>query len=394
MLTPSLIRSLPELPSPILTVYLDTNVAKTGSRGLTVPTAPYIARLESQVKLVIPTVPREEQEVFQAQVERVDAYLRHYPLQQRGVAIFAGPHAWELVPLQVDTEDEVHWGTPALAQLFWLLDEHRPYGVVLVGRKRAQVFLWWLGEMLELEEMEFRLEESKEKEMGPVSRPGVRMSRGTDRDVFAHHVSAQYAHFDREIATQIGRWRAAESLDAVFLVGLSDMVRDIQKELPQAIREEVTLVEEDLGWMSRAQLQERITPIVVSHERERESRLVDNLLGSERGVTIGIDETLAQLQQGRIRRLVVVKGFNGNLHKCVRCGQVDRMADPVCPGCNGERRTVTLREILPGLSRRHQVAVEVVAGEAARKLQEAGGMGAWLREFEKKEYSSAAPSHA
>jgi len=230
--------------------------------------------------------------------------------------------------------------------------------------------------------------------MGPVSRPGVRMSRGTDRDVFAHHVSAQYAHFDREIATQIGRWRAAESLDAVFLVGLSDMVRDIQKELPQAIREEVTLVEEDLGWMSRAQLQERITPIVVSHERERESRLVDNLLGSERGVTIGIDETLAQLQQGRIRRLVVVKGFNGNLHKCVRCGQVDRMADPVCPGCNGERRTVTLREILPGLSRRHQVAVEVVAGEAARKLQEAGGMGAWLREFEKKEYSSAAPSHA
>ena len=394
MLTPSLIRSLPEFPSPILTVYLDTNVAKTGSRGLTVPTAPYIARLESHVKLLAPTVPREDQEVFQAQVERIDTYLRSHPLQQRGVAIFAGPHAWELLPLQVDTEDEVRWGAPALAQLFWLLDEHRPYGVVLVGRKRAQFFLWWLGELLELEEREFRLEESKEKEMGPVARPGVRMSRGTNRDVFEHHVGAQYAHFDREIAAQVGRWRDAESLDAVFLVGSSDMVRDIQKELPQALREEVVLVEEDLGWMPRAELQERIAPIVVSHERERESRLVDDVLGSERGVAIGIDETLARLQQGRIRRLVVVKGFNGNLHQCVRCGQVDRTADPVCPVCNSERRTVTLREILPGLGRRHQVAVEVVAGEAAQKLQEAGGMAAWLRGFEKKEYSSAAPSHA
>jgi hypothetical protein len=73
---------------------------------------------------------------------------------------------------------------------------------------------------------------------------------------------------------------------------------------------------------------------------------------------------------------------------------MDRSASAVCAFCGGERRTVTLREILPGLSRRHQVAVEVVAGEAARKLREAGGMGAWLREFEKKEYSSAAPSHA
>jgi peptide subunit release factor 1 (eRF1) len=281
-----------------------------------------------------------------------------------------------------------------LSQLYWLLDENRPYGTVLVDRKRARFLLSWLGEFLELEEMEFRMEPSRKKEMGPVSRPGVRMSSGTNRDVFEHHVEAQYAHFNRAIAARIGRWRAAESLDAVFLVGLSDMVKPIQMELPQELREEVMLIEKDLGWMTRAEIQERIAPMVVSRERERETRLVDELLGSERGVTMGIDETLAQLQQGKLRRLAVVKGFNGDLHQCVRCGQLDRTANTVCTSCAAERRTVTLREILPGLSRRHQVALEVVAGEAARKLQEAGGMGAWLREFEKKEYSSAAPSHA
>jgi hypothetical protein len=215
------------------------------------------------------------------------------------------------------------------------------------------------------------------------------MSRGTDRDVFAHHLGAQYQHFHHEIAARIERWRAAEHLDSVFLVGLSDMVKGIQKELPQAQQKGVILVEEDLGWMSRAELQGRIAPLVASHERNREAVLVEELLGSDRGVTIGVDETLAQLQQGRIRRIVVAKGFDSAVRQCAECGQVDRTADPVCPSCQGERRDARLRAILPGLTRRHAVAVEIVSGEPARKLQEAGAIGAWLREYEKKEYSSA-----
>jgi peptide subunit release factor 1 (eRF1) len=134
--------------------------------------------------------------------------------------------------------------------------------------------------------------------------------------------------------------------------------------------------------------------MVINRERERETALVDDLLASERGVSIGIDDTLAQLQQGRIRRLAVVKGLNGDLHQCLRCGQADRTADQVCPACGGERRPVTLRQLLPGLARRQRVSLDVVSGEAARRLQDAGGMGAWLRELERKEYSSAAPSHA
>jgi hypothetical protein len=203
-------------------------VAQAGTKAAPALKAPYVARLESQVHAIAGTVSPEEQKSFQAQVERVQSYLLTHPLPYRGVVIFAGPDVWELVPLQVETEDEIRWGTPALAQLLWLLDEYRPYGVVLAGRKGVQFFLSWLGEMLELETQEFRLEESKQKDMGPVSRPGVRMSRGTDRDVFAHHLDAQYQHFHHEIAARIERWRAAEHLDSVFLVGLSDMVKGIQ----------------------------------------------------------------------------------------------------------------------------------------------------------------------
>jgi peptide subunit release factor 1 (eRF1) len=58
---------------------------------------------------------------------------------------------------------------------------------------------------------------------------------------------------------------------------------------------------------------------------------------------------------------------------------VDRAADRVCANCGGERRVVALRAVIPELARRYGVPVEVVAGEAARKLREAGGIAAWLR---------------
>lgn len=388
MSKPNTIHSLPDLPVPLLTIYLDANPTKQVIRGLK---PDYLARFESQAKLIAEKVPAGDLPVFFEQVQRADAYLHNHPLKCRGAVIFAGADTWEFVPLQAEVEDEVHWGTPALAQLFWLLDEHKPHGIVLVGQKRAQIFVWWLGEMLELEEKVFRMEPSKVKEMGPVSRAaGVRVSRGTDHDVYERHVDAQYARYYKEIAKDVDRWCAAEHLNSLFVVGLVEMANGIRKELPPPLREKTTVIEKDLVWVeSRAELEKRIEPFVEKHERERKVVLMDSLLGDSRAVVLGIDETLVQLQQGRIRNLAVVKGLDGSLQQCLKCSWADRTQDPACPACGGEREVVRLREVLPQLARRYNVSVEVVAGEAARRLQEAGGMGAWLRETEKKEYAQA-----
>ncbi len=384
MLKPSSIESLPDLPAPVLTVYLDTNRAKSVNRGLE---PAYLISLKSRAKLLEENLLAEDRESFQEQLARVEAYLRLHPPHTKGAIIFSGQNGWEFVPLEAEVEDEVHWGAPDLAQLFWLLDEHKPYGIVLVNRKHAQFFLYWLGEMLAHEDKEFTLEPSKEKEMGPVARSGgVRVSRGTGRDVFEHHLDAQFAHYYHEIAENIQRWSDAEHFQSMFLLGPVEMVKGIQKEFSQALRENVVLVEEDLGWVSQADLHEWIEPIVAKHEDERKAAIVSALLLEDRGHLVGLDETLARLQQGRVRNLVVVKGLDANLKRCSECLWVDRTTDPVCPACGRERHPVTLRDVLPELARRYKVSVEVVSGEAGQKLKDAGGMGAWLREFERKEY--------
>ena len=74
----------------------------------------------------------------------------------------------------------------------------------------------------------------------------------------------------------------------------------------------------------------------------------------------------------------------------MKCSWVDRTSDPVCPACGGRRQSVAFRDVLPELLRRHNALLEIVSGEAADKLREKGGMGAWLRESDKKEYSASA----
>jgi hypothetical protein len=384
MLRPGLIESLPEIPGPVLTAYLDTNREKAANRALE---PGYLIGLGAKAKLIEATLEPEDRAAFWKQVERAEAYLRTHPPKSKGAVIFTGESAWEFVPLESAVDDEVHWGAPNLAPLYWLLEEHKPYGIIEVDRKRAQFLLYWLGQVFSLEDKEFVLAPSKEKEMGPVARAmGVRVSRGTNRDVFEHHRDAQYLQYFREIAVSIERWCDAERLQSLFLLGSAEVLREIQKEIPVALREKVVPVEENLQWASKAELLRRIKPTVVKHERERQAALVERLVGDGPGVVIGVDETLVRLQQGKIRNLVVARGLDVSLKRCGECLWVDRTTDPKCPACGRERHAIRLRDILPELIRRYKVTMDVVSGDSARKLEGAGGVGAWLREFERKEY--------
>jgi hypothetical protein len=81
MLKLGTIQSLPELPAPLLTIYLDTNPAKQMRRGLK---PDYLTRFESRAKLIGETVPTGDLPLFLQQVQRADAYLQNQPLQCRG----------------------------------------------------------------------------------------------------------------------------------------------------------------------------------------------------------------------------------------------------------------------------------------------------------------------
>jgi peptide subunit release factor 1 (eRF1) len=154
----------------------------------------------------------------------------------------------------------------------------------------------------------------------------------------------------------------------------------MRTQFPPAFEEFVCLVPEDLGNFSAKELLQRLEPIIAKFEEKRQMAAVTRLLGTDNGTVTQVDETLAQLQSGTVRSIVVSRDFDLDLRQCKKCGLASRAANPVCAACAGELRKVALRELLPALLAAHNTEVEIVSGDAARMLSRAGGMGGWLRQ--------------
>jgi len=379
MLDVKLIQSLPQIPPPALTAYLDTNPAHPRNQGLP---PNYLSWLKSQAKVLEEGVSGKERKSFREQVQRVKEYLEQNPPRAHSVVIFAGPQVWQFLALRVAVEDELYWGLPSLTQLLWLMDEHRPCGLVLVDRFGARFLRYWMGEMAEEHDETVKVDttEWRRKDLMPPSQPDVEKLRGSHRDAFEHRVEAQYVRFYAREAEHIREWAERKSLNPVFLAGPAELVELVWAELPKSMYGRTVLIKEDLGHLTQPELHARIEPELKRWEREYQRALVDRLLDSGPHAVLGVEETLGHLQQGLVRGVAVVRaGLEERVGRCTKCGWTDRGADSVCAACGGERRLTTIRAVLPELVRRYKVPLEVVADEAGGMLRQAGGIGAWLK---------------
>jgi hypothetical protein len=387
MFTMKQLESLSQLSSPLLTAYVSTTPVEAFLHG---PVSEYMTWLKDESRPIAENLSPAEKELFLKQLDRIEEFLRQREPHGRSLVIFAGPSAWEIVSLQQAVQNELHWGNPALTQLVWLASEHRPCGIIVVDHAGARFFHYWLGEIVEYEEMKFAVDISqwKKKELSHVVDGGSKNrlgripagGRGAQRDDFKKRMESQYARLCREVAQQAAHLYTSEDLAAVFLVGLDKLIKPIEAKFLQSFRKPIVLFDQDLARVTPLELRKHLEPLIADWERRHEAELVAAVTSEERGTVAGFDETLADLQKGKIRALVVGRGLDATLRQCVQCGWTDRSEDPVCSACGGDRRTVTLRDILPDMARRQQIEINVVSDKAAEHLKVAGGMAGWLRQ--------------
>jgi hypothetical protein len=375
-----LIQSLPQIPSPVLTAYLETN--PTDSRNQRKPPG-YLIWLKSQAKNLEEEVPQGERKIFHQQVERLREYLLENPPHARGVVIFAGPAVWQSIFLRVDTKDELFWGLPSLTQWLWTLEEHRACGVVLADRAGARFFQYWMGELTEEhgEHVKINTAEWRRMDLMPPSQPGTEVIRGSHRDAFDRRMEGQYVRFYAKEAEHIRAWADRKNLNPVFMAGPPKLLELAWAELPKGTQARTVLIQEDLEHLPVAEFQARIETELQRWEREYERALIDNLLdgSSGAGAVLGVDETLVGLQEGLLRDVVVARGLEIQVSQCTKCGWIDRISEPVCPACGGARRMTDLRAVLPPLAKRYKVPLEVIAEDVGERLRKAGGIGGWLK---------------
>lgn len=378
MLDKNIVSLLSELTSPVLTVYLNTQPADPSVHALTQRDSLW---LNEEGKRILESVHPREQRIFREQIERIDRFTTERLPEEQALLILAGDSIWRVVSLPLGVENEMHWGRPALSQLEMLLDENKPHCVVVMDKKGARFFRYWLGEMRQLAQRRFEIDFAKwkKKDMGIVAGQDVKKTRGSQRDVFEHRVEAQYKRLCREAASDVERLCHSEQLDMIFVVGSKRLAQPFEASLAKGVRARVVSIEADLGQLPLSKLQGRLKSKIAASQENRQLALVKELANDGRHSVLGIDETLTQLQKGKLRTLVLPRHLNGTLHECIECGWMNRSADPVCPACGRELRSADLRDALFASARQANTDISVVAGGAENKLTELGGIGGWLR---------------
>jgi hypothetical protein len=382
MLRINQLQEIAESPVPLLTMYLNTQNRNASRHPLT---ASELTWFKQEAASLARTLSARDAARFQEKAARVEKFLEGRHPEEKALVIFAGPDTWTALPLQTRVDNEIHWGKAAIGQLFRLMSEHHAYGVVVVDHQGARFFVYLLGELAELAEKPFNIDQSqwKRKDVGHVGSERLRKAHGSDRDLHEHRVEAQYERLFRETADQAAALSKQHDFAGIFLVGPERLVGPIQGNFPATFPTRLVPVIEDFGKFSPRGILRRLERLMSDYEQKWQIASVEQLLAADAGSVRDADETLARLQEGAIRNLVVAAAHDFQLRECSKCSTVNRSGDPVCAHCGGERRFVALLDVLPGLAARQGTKVEVVSGEAAQILVRAGGIAGWLRQSKK-----------
>ena len=377
MQTESLFQTLAQLPEPVLTAYLNTSGSDASLHS---PARTPLARFLRETETMRRTLSHHDAKQFDRQTNRVRRFLEERHPAEKAVVIFAGAKTWKIVPLQIPVCNEVHWGKPKIDPLLPLLNGHRRYGVAVLDHKAARYFEFAYGELTLLGTKPFEIDHSqwKRMEQGRVAIDRVQNSRGPVRDLYEHRIEAQFQRLCHEVGEETVALCKRKELDGVFLVGPDRLIQAVKEKMPPSLAGSIVLVQENFGRSSPRQLQSRFEALFSQYEHEQQLSAVKSLQASDAAAVTNPDEVLAQLQNGRIRTLVVARDLEIRLRQCPQCGFATSAADRTCPDCGVVRQEITLGELLARILTRASVKFEFVDGEAAQLLRQTGGLAGWL----------------
>ena len=342
----------------VLSVYVNTDLAGQSKEHVKLVTREALDKVREQANY--------------EDIARIETYLdREYDWQARALALFsaAGDSLWRSFALPVPMQTEAHLGSvPYLKPMTQLFDDYSRHVIAVVDREQVRLFLMQLG--------------------------GIEEKEGWAGQEVKHHKQGgfsaqQYQRHDDELARQNMRQSAEatsklmEQSNATGLIlgGSEETLPRFREMLSKALQKRVIgTVALDME-ASAAEIKEKATELVSAGEQEQEVQLVEEMVTAAAkgaGAVTGLPDTFYVAHQGRVRTLVVERGFEAPGYLCGGCGYVS--AEPVgkCPFCGGKPEPIA-----DAVNRLVQKAldsgakVEVVAPSEA--LTKAGHVGAILR---------------
>jgi peptide chain release factor subunit 1 len=317
----------------------------------------------------------------QADIQAVERYFDfEHPWQGKGVAAFSCQAVgfWRVYTLAVPVHNQAYVSHRAyLKPLTDVLDAYGRYGVILVDREGARMFLFNLGELIETTGT--LGEEVRRVKNGGAS--GVTGMRGGRAARLARREEAAVDRNLKEVAEASEAFCSAHGCTRLILAGSESNVARFRDMLPRPLHDRVIgsfTIDFDA---SVSDVQEKSMTLIEEVAVRRETELVAEMLSGWKrgsGAAVALSDTLEAVQEHRARLLLVAAGYDGPGYRCQNCRYLMLVDRQECPLCGGHVEPVEdMVDTIMHRALEQGVEVEIVRGSQA--LEEAGSIGALLR---------------
>jgi peptide subunit release factor 1 (eRF1) len=313
-----------------------------------------------------------EQGASQTDVERIERFFEHeYDRQGRAVALFGcqARKFWRDYTLLVPVRSSFYVGRrPYIKPLSDLWDNYGRVGVILVDRGGARLFVYHLG----------ALEDSV----------------GTLGDEVKHHKQGGWAaqklqryedqearHNLKEAAAWADEYLNQHKVSRLVLAGTPENLAEFRSQAPRSLDDKVVgQTSLDMN-ASPTEAWERAFEVAQAAQRQDEADQLEVVItAAHKGGAgaLGLVDTLAALQQGRVHQLLVSPDLHAPGRQCAHCQAVVLDDSQACPYCNG--KLIASADVVNLVVHTAvDAGLKVAVLDSSPRLAEIGGIAAVLR---------------
>jgi peptide chain release factor subunit 1 len=313
---------------------------------------------------------------FEAECGRVLQFLREYTPKGKALVVFSGANRgvlWQR-DLQVSLPTGARWSAkPWLRPLLEVIEDHDRFAVVLIDKHHARILTVDATGV----QPQFEVSSDVPNKHATTGTDHIMSQAQMDRD-HTNHLKAHAKRVAEELAAIVDRMKLSRIVIGGPVEATSTFTSELPKRLEQMIIGTTTAPVDTNGERLLSELRE----IQQKAEQEDEAKIVDSMITAamkgDRAV-LGISNTLAAIQEGRVYRMVVARDYRTEGYECIDCGVLVADEPERCSFCGGKL------DPAPDLINRASYRVieqagkvQMVTGEAADKLAP-NGIGAVLR---------------
>jgi peptide subunit release factor 1 (eRF1) len=307
-----------------------------------------------------------------ADCERIERFFDHeYTRQGRGVACFSAHRLgfWRNYVLLAPVEDFVFVGArPYVKPLSDLWDNYARLGVVVADREGARVLIYHMG-ALQDSAGTLGAEVRRHKQGGWAAQ---KLQRYEDQEGKRNL---------KEAAIWAEEYLRQHNVGRVVLSGSDGNVAQLREVQPRALADKVIgEIGLDMN-ASPAEVWEAAFVVAQTAQVKAEQDLLEAVTtASHKGGAgaVGLADTLAALQAGRVYHLLLDRGLHVPGQQCAGCQAIVIENPPACPACGG-RLAAAADAVDLALHRAIESGLHVSVLEPGPLLAQAGGIAAVLR---------------